>query len=169
MSDNTPRSDTPVTDALRKSLQDPKFAQEFATSGNALAAGLRAVDEVRASHSPTEETKDPAHGTIDSATFERVDLRIGTIKEAERVKKSDKLVRLQVDLGEDKLRQIVAGIGKSFTPEALVGQQVMVVANLAPIKLMGVESHGMIVAAGDKEDLALLSPSKPRSAGTRVK
>jgi methionyl-tRNA synthetase len=84
--------------------------------------------------------------TIDE--LKKIDLRVGLIRSAERVKKSDKLLKLLVDLGEPEPRQIVAGIGKAYAPEALVGKRIMVVANLKPVKLMGVESRGMLLAAG---------------------
>lgn len=103
--------------------------------------------------------------------FARLDLRVGRVVSCERVPKSDKLLKCQVDVGEPTPRQVVAGIGKSFAPEDLVGKQVVVVANLKPAKLMGLESRGMILAAsGEGEhDLALLAPGKDRNAGTRVK
>ncbi len=83
--------------------------------------------------------------TIDD--FARIKLVVGTVKLAERVPKSNKLVRMEVDLGEPELRQIVAGIGKQYTPEQLVGKQIVVVSNLKPATLMGVESRGMVLAA----------------------
>ena len=79
--------------------------------------------------------------------FARIKLVVGTVKLAERVPKSNKLVRLEVDLGEPVLRQIVAGIGKQYAPEQLLGRQIVVVSNLKPATLMGVESRGMLLAA----------------------
>ena len=99
--------------------------------------------------------------------FAKLELRVGLVKSAERIKKSDKLLRLIVDIGEE--RQIVAGIGKRFAPEDLVGRRVTVVANLRPAKLMGVESHGMILAAGGELDLELASVPEGVAPGTRVK
>jgi len=80
--------------------------------------------------------------------FQKVDLRLGIVKSAQRVPKSNKLVVMQIDLGEDEPRQVVAGIGKAYTPEELVGKKLLVVANLEPVKLMGVESRGMVLASG---------------------
>ena len=92
-----------------------------------------------------------------------------TVREAERVPKSDKLIRMRVDLGEAELRQVVAGIGKRYEPADLVGKQVVVVANLQPAKLMGVESHGMILA-GTRDGLPiLLHPAEEVPPGTAVK
>jgi methionyl-tRNA synthetase len=99
--------------------------------------------------------------------FGKLDLRVGVVKAAERVRKSDKLLRLLVDIGEE--RQVVAGIGRRFAPEDLVGRQVMVVANLKPVKLMGVESRGMVLAAGGETDLELATFPEGVPPGTRVK
>jgi methionyl-tRNA synthetase len=83
--------------------------------------------------------------TIDD--FVKVDLRVGLVKSAEPVKGADKLLHLKVDIGEAEPRTIVAGIAKAYTSEQLIGRKVVIVANLAPRKLRGVESRGMIVAA----------------------
>jgi methionyl-tRNA synthetase len=92
------------------------------------------------------EKEEPEMITIED--FQKTDLRVGVVQSAERVEKSDKLIVMKVDLGEGSPRQIVAGIGKAYAPEDLVGKKIMVVANLKPVKLMGVESHGMLLAAG---------------------
>jgi methionine--tRNA ligase beta chain len=99
------------------------------------------------SDSSLEETKETAN-LISFAEFHRADLRVAQIYQAEKIAKSNKLVRLQVDLG-DVLgkRQIVAGIGKHYSPEQLVGRKIIVVANLEPAKLMGELSQGMLLAA----------------------
>lgn len=87
--------------------------------------------------------------TIDE--FKRVKLRVAKILEAENVKKSDKLLKLQIDLGTEK-RQLVAGIAKSYSPEELIGKKVLIVANLKPAKLFGVESQGMVLALDTSEE-----------------
>ncbi|WP_234735642.1 methionine--tRNA ligase [Tellurirhabdus bombi] len=93
--------------------------------------------------------------------FAKLDIRIGTIVEAERVPKSDKLLKLKVDDGLQQ-RQILSGIAKHFGPEELIGKQVTFLANLAPRKMMGLESQGMILMAEDRDgSLALLPPHKP--------
>ena len=76
----------------------------------------------------------------------KVELRVGQVKVAERVKGTDKLMRLEVDIGTE-VRQLVAGIALAYTPESLIGRKVVIVANLQPRKLRGLESNGMIVAA----------------------
>jgi methionyl-tRNA synthetase len=87
--------------------------------------------------------------TIDD--FLKVELRVGEVKVAERVKGADKLLRLEVDIGSE-VRQVVAGIAKAYEPEKLIGRKVVIVANLQPRKLRGLESNGMIVAASFGED-----------------
>jgi methionyl-tRNA synthetase len=88
--------------------------------------------------------------TIDD--FVKIELRAATVLEAERVPKADKLLRLQVDLGEEKPRQILAGIAQHYAPEGMVGRKIIVVSNLAPRKLRGLESNGMLLAASIGED-----------------
>ena len=88
-----------------------------------------------------------ANGQISIDDFAKVDLRVGEVKSASAVKGADKLLHLQVDIGEPQPRSIVAGIALAYKPEALVGRKVVIVANLAPRKLRGLESQGMIVAA----------------------
>jgi methionyl-tRNA synthetase len=89
--------------------------------------------------------------------FAKVDLRVATVVEAEKVKGADKLLRLVVDLGFEK-RQIVAGIAKAYEPEKLIGRKVVIVANLQPRKLRGLDSNGMIVAASyGPDDLPILA------------
>jgi methionyl-tRNA synthetase len=86
----------------------------------------------------------PQHITIDD--FVKVDLRVAQILVAERVPKADKLLRLEVDLGYEK-RQILAGIAQYYEPEQLIGRKIVIVANLAPRKMRGLESNGMLLAA----------------------
>ncbi len=105
---------------------------------------------------------------IDIEKFFETQLKVGTVRVAERVPKSNKLVRLEVDLGGET-RQLVAGIGKAYAPEALVGKQVVVVANLQPATLMGVESQGMVLAASVDGEPALLHPDRAVPDGTEVR
>ena len=108
-------------------------------------------------------------GKISIEDFAKVELRVGQIKVAERVKGADKLLRLEVDLGTE-VRQVVAGIAEAYAPETLVGRKVVIVVNLAPRKLRGLESNGMIVAAspeGGKPILASFLEDVP--VGTRLK
>lgn len=104
--------------------------------------------------------------------FTKLDLRVALILTAEAIKGTDKLVKLTVDLGEGegevKTRTIVAGIRLTHPPEGLVGQQVVVVANLAPLKMRGIESHGMLLAAKDEYSLCLIRPEAKMQSGARV-
>jgi methionyl-tRNA synthetase len=113
--------------------------------------------------SPTPQTPQ-----ISIEDFAKIELRVGKVLAAERVPKSSKLLKLQVDLGTET-RQIVAGIGTKYEPDVLIGRLVAVVANLKPAKLMGIESQGMILAAGDKEVTALLAYVEPVQPGMRIK
>src|SRR3989344_2155843 len=91
--------------------------------------------------------------------FQKLDLRIGKIELAEKVKGADKLLRIEVDLGSEK-RQLVAGIANHYDPEDLIGKQVIVIANLEPRTLKGIESNGMILAASAEDGLVLLTTDK---------
>ena len=105
---------------------------------------------------------------IQFGDFSKLDLRIGTIVAAEKVEKADKLLKLQVDLGFEK-RTIVSGIALHFNPGELLGRQVVVVANLAPRKLRGIESNGMILSAEDeKGKLHLIKPEEIINPGAGV-
>jgi methionyl-tRNA synthetase len=93
---------------------------------------------------------------ISIETFAQIDLRVGQIVSAERIPKADKLLRLSVEIGEPEPRQLLAGIAEFYTPEELVGQKIIVVANLQPRTLRGLESRGMLLAA-DAEGKPLLA------------
>ena len=105
--------------------------------------------------------------TIDD--FAKVKLKVGLIKEAERVPKSKKLMKIMVDVGEGEPRQLVAGIAERYAPEELVGRRIVVVANLQPAKLMGVESRGMLLAASIDGAPYLLSADDEVPPGTGVR
>ena len=100
--------------------------------------------------------------------FRKVELKIGKILAAEEVPTAEKLLKLQVDLGTEK-RQVVAGIKKQYAAADLVGKEVVIVANLAPRMIMGVESQGMLLAASDENGPVILSPVKDVPAGSGVK
>lgn len=108
----------------------------------------------------------PAQITIDE--FMKVQLKAAKVLAAERVPKSEKLLKLQVSLGAEQ-RQIVAGIGKKYEPDALIGKTIVIVANLKPAKLMGIESQGMVLAAGDSEVRGLATFVEDVDPGTKVK
>lgn len=102
--------------------------------------------------------------------FQRIELRVATILSAERVPGTEKLLKLQIDLGSEH-RQLVAGIAKHYTPEELIGKQIVVVTNLQPAVIRGIESQGMLLAAStdDSSQLALVTLQRPVPNGCRVK
>ena len=110
---------------------------------------------------------EPLREQVAFEDFTKLDLRVGKIIEAEKIKKSKKLLKLLVDIGYEK-RQVVAGIAKHFSPEDLVGKKVIMVANLKPIKLMGVESHGMVTAVKDGDKMTLLTTLEDVQQGSQV-
>jgi methionyl-tRNA synthetase len=116
-----------------------------------------ATAQTAASLQPVAAQPAASDGKIAIDDFAKIDLRVGVVKTAERVPKSDKLLRLEIDIGTE-VRQVVAGIAEAYAPETLVGRKVVIVANLAPRKLRGLESNGMIVAAS-------LEGGKPVLAG----
>jgi methionyl-tRNA synthetase len=131
-------------------------AEEAAPPSIATATSTPSVPKAD-TKGPAAETAVPTSEKITIDDFAKVELRVAQIKVAERVPKADKLLRLEVDLGYEQ-RQILAGIAEAYTPESLIGRKVVIVANLAPRKLRGLESNGMIVAAS-------LEGGKPVLAG----
>ena len=104
--------------------------------------------------------------TIDD--FKKVELKVAKVLSAEPIEGSDKLLKLQIDLGSEQ-RQILSGIAKFYKPEELVGRQIVIIANLEPRQMMGLESNGMILAAGDGELISLLAPDKELPPGTSIR
>ena len=105
---------------------------------------------------------------INYETFKQVDLRVGEVKEASRVEGSEKLLKLAVEIGEPTPRQIIAGIGKVYEPETLVGRQIVIVANLEPRIIMGLESQGMVLAVSGESGPIVLSPERPVPPGAVI-
>ncbi len=113
----------------------------------------------------TEENK-TEYITIDDVA--KVQMKIGQIVSAERIEGSEKLLKLSVDFGEEHPRQVLSGIAKHFAPEDIVGRSFPFITNLAPRKMMGLESQAMILAASDENGLALLQPTKDVAIGTEL-
>lgn len=148
-----------------------------------LKSGLAAVTENKQTpHGKQEQEKNSTHKmesseesnqsvvkpTVQFDDFAKIDLKTGTILSAEKVEKADKLLKLEIDLGFEK-RTIVSGIALHFKPETIIGKQVVVVANLAPRKMRGIESTGMILMAEDSEGkLHFVSPAETINAGAAV-
>jgi methionyl-tRNA synthetase len=148
-------------DAAKLSSQGAKTVSETPAQPTATPAATPA-----ASSQPSAPASPAAHITIDE--FMKIELKTARILSAERVPRSEKLLKLQVSLGNEQ-RQIVAGIGKKYEPETLVGKTIVIVANLKPAKLMGIESQGMVLAAGDAEVRGLATFIEDVEPGTKVK
>jgi len=118
--------------------------------------------------SKKEEKKDEGVALIGIDQFFQTSLKVGTVVAAEEVPKSKKLLLLQVDIGEEKPRQVVAGIKEWYSADDMLGTQVCVVANLKPAKLMGLKSEGMLLAAKDEDGLCMIRPEKPKKPGTPI-
>jgi methionyl-tRNA synthetase len=114
------------------------------------------------------EANTEAPPTVSYEDFRKLDLRVGTVLSAEKVEGADKLLKLQVDLGTE-VRQIVAGIALVFPPEEMTGKRIVVVANLAPAKIRGVESQGMLLASGDGGPTGLVTIDRPVGNGERIR
>ncbi|HEU5408830.1 MAG TPA: methionine--tRNA ligase [Nitrospira sp.] len=137
--------------------------------------GAKSVNESSVPSQPTTATPTltatpapPAPPQITIDEFMKIQLKTAKVLSAERVPKSEKLIKLQVSLGAEQ-RQIVAGIGKKYEPDALIGKTIVIVANLKSAKLMGIESQGMVLAAGDTDVLGLLTIQEEADPGTKVK
>ncbi len=113
--------------------------------------------------------KKPEDNLISFEEFEKLDLRVARVTAAEAIPKAKKLLKLEVDLGAGQKRQVVAGIAESYKPEELVGKKVILLANLKPATIRGVESQGMILAAGEAEVLALSGLDRDVPEGTKIR
>lgn len=111
-------------------------------------------------------TEEKAEVTIED--FAKIDLRVAEVLTCEKVEKTEKLLKLEVKIGEE-VRTIVSGIAKHYTPEEMVGKKVIVVANLKPAKLRGILSRGMLLAASNEDTLEVLTVEKELPTGSRVK
>ncbi len=128
------------------------------------------TEQIRAEVKAGEESppQEVPKELISIEEFRRVDLRVGRVVQAERIKKSKKLLQLQVDLGTET-RTVVAGIAESYSPDTLIGKQVILVANLQPVTLMGVESQGMVLAAEDGEKIILAGFLEEVTPGSKLR
>src|SRR6201994_4026047 len=180
-----PRADKTTIERMQQMEQERQSASQNSTTGTAAAPapageGAKAGQPAtQAAHGPTDAapaakaaTTVPvsADGKISIDDFLKVELRVGQVKAAEKVKGADKLLRLEVDIGTE-VRQLVAGIALAYEPEALIGRKVVIVANLQPRKLRGLESNGMIVAAsvGEKGKPVLAGFLEDIEVGARLK
>jgi methionyl-tRNA synthetase len=166
-SPGTPALDKPAEEADTSAPEaGPKPVTGAPPSAPAAAPKPATTAPPAAVPAPPGQTT-PGQITIDD--FTKIELRVAQVKVAERVPKADKLLRLEVDLGTET-RQILAGIAESYEPESLIGRKVIVVANLAPRKMRGLESNGMLLAGsleGGKATLATFLEDVP--LGAKVK
>jgi methionyl-tRNA synthetase len=165
-----PRADKTSIERMQQMEQERQSASQNSANTGAAATPAPAGEGAKAgqpatqaAHGPTDASPAPkaapsaqaattaADGKISIDDFLKVELRVGQVKAAEKVKGADKLLRLEVDIGTE-VRQLVAGIALAYKPEDLIGRKVVIVANLQPRKLRGLESNGMIVAASVGED-----------------
>lgn len=154
---------------LFRKIEDSEITAQVEKLKAGLAAATAALKASEAAAEIKAEAEvQPVKPEIVYEDFDKLDLRVGTILAAEKVAKADKLLKLEVDLGFEK-RTIVSGIALHFAPEEIVGKQVVVVANLAPRKLRGIESHGMILMADHAGKLFFVNPEEAIAAGNTVK
>ena len=133
-----------------------------------IEAQLEKLQATKTANEQAKKVVEPQKETIEFDDFTKLDMRVGTIVEAEKVAKTKKLLQLKVDVGID-VRTIVSGIAESFKPEDIIGQQVTVLCNLAPRKLRGVESQGMILMTDTPDGkLAFIEPSEEVKNGEQV-
>lgn len=130
---------------------------------------LKKLEETKKANEAANYVAQPIKPTIDFSDFEKLDIRVGHIKHCERVKKANKLLKFTIDDGSGTDRTIVSGIAKFYDPEALIGKDVCFIANLAPRKLMGIESQGMILSAEDFDgSLSVTTIEHPVKPGSQV-
>ena len=125
---------------------------------------------MESSSAPRADAQAETAGLISIDTFAQIDLRVGQVMRAERVPNADKLLRLEVDLAEPEPRQLLAGVAEWYAPEGLVGQKILVVANLQPRRMRGLESRGMLLAASADDGRPLLATVPPETPnGSRLR
>ena len=147
-------------------MNDINEREERDSAMNAPAPEPNASEPVFAEAQSSSVSSD---GTVSFDHFAAVDLRVGRILEVEEHPGARKpMYKLRVDLGELGVRQLVAGIKSFYSKEELIGRNIVVVANLAPRKIAGIESQGMLLAAEDGEQVALLKPDRDFRAGTKI-
>lgn len=157
-----------ISEALKAAVagvEAPAGAAASAPSGSALTP----ADAVKPAAEPAPAGPPAEKPRITYDEFAKVDLRVARVLKAEKVEKADKLLRLELEVGSET-RQIVAGVARHYAPEALVGKNIIIVANLQPAVIRGIESNGMLLAAEDSQGrMAILSPQGEIDAGAKVK
>lgn len=145
-----------------------KKAKEMATQAASTSKEV-ASDLADRAKDTVAEMRENKNGMIDYDTFKQVEVKVGTIISVEKIEKSDKLLKLMVNVGEDEPRQIVSGIANYFKDvQSLAGRQAMFVTNLEPRKIFGLESKGMIFAVNDENAFSILEPDTVITPGTQA-
>ncbi len=148
---------------------DPIYPRiEVTEAGETVIGNVKKEAPKVATVPKAEEKASGDNGEISIDDFAKIDLRVATVVAAERVPKTDKLLKLLVKIGEEE-RTIVSGIAEHYEPEALIGRNVIVIANLKPAKLRGIESRGMLLAASDGEGNLVLADAPDIKSGSKVK
>ncbi len=133
-----------------------------------IQAQVDKLEQTKIENAENEVSFPPIKDEVDYDTFCKLDLRVGTIKTAERVPKTDKLLKLTIDIGSEE-RTVVSGIAKDYEPEKVIGTQVTLLTNLAPRKIRGILSQGMILMAENTDgELAFVSPDKEVNSGSGI-
>ena len=149
-------------------LNQPEFLYDK-IEDEAIQKQLDKLEASRQANLQDSATVNPAKPNIEFDDFAKLDIRTGTIVEAEKVAKTKKLLKLKVDTGIDQ-RTVVSGIAEHYTPESVIGQRVVMLVNLAPKNLKGIESQGMILMAEDVNGkLCFVSPTEDFRNGSEVK
>lgn len=150
---------------LFRKIEDAEIVYQIEKLKAGLTKPTTAMQEQQSNDAPASANSKPQ---IQYDDFAKLDLKVGTITAAQKVEKADKLLKLEVDLGFEK-RTIVSGIALHFQPESIIGKQVVIVANLAPRKMKGIESNGMILMAEDKDGkLKFINPDEATANGSGV-
>jgi methionyl-tRNA synthetase len=143
----------------------PRIEEELLDTSNTTNSTKK---EIKQKSKEENNNKNEGIALITIDKFFETSLKLGTIIDAKEIKKSKKLLLLQIDIGDDKPRQIVAGIKEWYSIDNLLNRQVCIVANLKPAKLMGIKSEGMLLAVKDKSGLSLIGPDSPKENGSNI-
>jgi methionyl-tRNA synthetase len=164
-----PRLDDLQAQAALQKLGVTQAAPEPTKTKKGKATPMTADPQAKPATDTTSAVTTEGPAFIEYDDFAKVELRVAEVLSAERVPKSDKLLKLSVNAGDPSPRQILAGIGQHYAPEQLVGKSVVIVANLKPRKLMGLESQGMVLAASDETGLFVTTVAGTVKPGSGVK
>lgn len=150
---------------LAKEMEELEKLTVQNTTGN---ESSEAKESEKAAKPVKQEKADAGDNLISIEDFAKIDLRVAKVLEAEKVEGADKLLKLKLEMGSE-IRQVVSGIAKHYSPEDIVGKYIILVANLKPVKLRGIESQGMILAASDDKELVLATIDKTIVSGAKVR